>query len=1043
MVQKLAGKAATVVMSGLSLPEMKDKQTQRRAVRWPIHIRLTLFVGFVVVFTAEVLSITGYLYARRLMLAGIHNELSVVAADRQGRLLDYIRHQQERVRLIASRSRLRRLIEEHLPVDLAEKDFLAEAKRILTDAQRTAEVLTAISVADSDGKIIVSTDDRLLGHDVSGDLDFLEGKRGAHLGQPRSVEEKRYEAYLSAPLTGDEGQVLGVVMILLDVSPMVAFLSNTTDLGATGEVLVGVQLGSGIHYLFPPRRRGSAQNLPMTEAPAMANAIRHQSGFALTRDFADVDVLAAYRGVGYKDWGLVAKIDAAEAYEPITELRHALFGLGFGSLLIGVGMAYVAARRFSRPILELAGAAEAVAAGDLTARVKVRAANEIGLLGETFNDMTAQLAESYETLERRVEDRTHDLALSEQELRRQKGILQSILDSMTEGVVVADEQGRFILFNKMAEKILGLGIIEALPDEWTQTYGVFLPDGVTPLPNDRLPLMRAIRGETSDQVEMFVRNAKIPQGVYISVSGAPLLDELGTNKGGVAVFRDITIQKRAEQRLRSSEALYHSLIESLPVKIFRKDLEGRFTFGNEKFCQTLDRSLEEIIGKTDYDYYPKELADKYRRDDRHVVATGTIFEDIEEHQDPGGALAFVHVLKTRMFDANNQIVGVQGLFWDITAQKHAEDRLARERDLLHTLMDNIPDTVYFKDLDSRFRRINKAQAQTLGVSSPGDAIGKTEFDFFPTEQARSSFADEQKILKTGQSLIGKIEKIAHADGQIHWVLTTKVPIRASDGNLTGLFGISRDITELEHTRMGLEKSAEELKRSNTELEQFAHVASHDLQEPLRMVASYLQLLERRYKDQLDQDAREFIQYAVDGANRMRDLIAALLAFSRVGTRTQPFERFDCQKVMHRVLTNLLMTIDESRASVTHDPLPLLLGDPVQIEQLLQNLVANAIKYCKKTEPPSVHVSATRAGNQWVFSVRDNGIGIDPEHHERIFVIFQRLHSWSEYSGTGIGLAICKRIVERHGGRIWVESQLGKGSTFFFTIPVREDLEHER
>ena len=233
----------------------------------------------------------------------------------------------------------------------------------------------------------------------------------------------------------------------------------------------------------------------------------------------------------------------------------------------------------------------------------------------------------------------------------------------------------------------------------------------------------------------------------------------------------------------------------------------------------------------------------------------------------------------------------------------------------------------------------------------------------------------------------------------------------------------------------LAHKAQELSRSNADLEHFAYIASHDLQEPLRMVTSYLQLLDRRYQDRLDADAREFIAYAVDGATRMQALINALLSYSRVGTRGKPLEPTECAVILDRALANLKVTIEESDAAVTHDPLPTVMADDVQLTQVFQNLISNAIKF-HGGRRPEVHIGAQHGDGEWLFSVRDNGIGIDPQHYERIFVIFQRLHTREEYPGTGIGLAICKKIVERHGGRIWVESQPGAGSTFHFTITDR-------
>ncbi|MHC1740610.1 MAG: ATP-binding protein [Anaerolineaceae bacterium] len=241
----------------------------------------------------------------------------------------------------------------------------------------------------------------------------------------------------------------------------------------------------------------------------------------------------------------------------------------------------------------------------------------------------------------------------------------------------------------------------------------------------------------------------------------------------------------------------------------------------------------------------------------------------------------------------------------------------------------------------------------------------------------------------------------------------------------------------EHLEDLVKARTEDLARSNSELERFAYVASHDLQEPLRMVTSYLQLLERRYKDRLDGDALEFINYAVDGSNRMKTLISDLLAYSRVGTRGKEFVLTDCEQILGDVLNTLQIAIKESKGKVTHDPLPKVMGDETQLESLFQNLIGNALKFHGK-KAPRIHVGVKREENNWVFSVSDNGIGIDPQYFERIFIIFQRLHNREEYPGTGIGLAISKRIVERHGGRMWIESQSGKGSTFYFTLPIEEN-----
>jgi len=246
--------------------------------------------------------------------------------------------------------------------------------------------------------------------------------------------------------------------------------------------------------------------------------------------------------------------------------------------------------------------------------------------------------------------------------------------------------------------------------------------------------------------------------------------------------------------------------------------------------------------------------------------------------------------------------------------------------------------------------------------------------------------------------------------------------------------LDRQLIERERAEENLHQATANLERSNTELQQFAYIASHDLNEPLRMITSYLQLLEERSKDKLDSQAREFIGFALDGAHRMQALITDLLAYSRVEAKGTAFEEIDCEQVFETALQNLRVAVDENKATVEHQRLPKVRGDRVQLTQVFQNLVGNALKF-HGAAAPRIHVGANRHNGEWIFSVRDNGIGINPKDFQRIFVIFQRLHARQEYSGTGMGLAICKRIVERHGGRIWVESGPQKGSTFFFTLPV--------
>lgn len=496
--------------------------------------------------------------------------------------------------------------------------------------------------------------------------------------------------------------------------------------------------------------------------------------------------------------------------------------------------------------------------------------------------------------------------------------------------------------------------------------------------------------------------------------------------------KKIAEHKRAQERLSQLA----SIVESSNDAIIGHTPEGAIASWNQGAENLYGYSASEVVGRPRSILVPPGQPDeipgileRLQRGERIPL-----YETVRMRKD--GRRVDVSMTISPVKDANETIVGASAITRDITERKKAEERFQKA-------FNANPEPVTIATIsEGHYIDVNESFLRVTGYARE-EVIGRTslELNFWERPEDRSKLVE----MLTKQDSVRDLEiRFLTKSGERRTALDSAEVIEVAGQKC--ILTIFKDITEqklLEKQRQqaqeALAQRAEELARSNAELEQFAYVASHDLQEPLRMVASYTQLLAKRYQDKLDSDARDFIAYAVDGAIRMQTLITDLLNFSRLGTRGKSFQPADGDAILERTLAALKLAISEGGAVVTRDPLPTVMGDELQLGQLFQNLLANAIKFRSDT-PSHVHLSAARDANAWKFSVRDNGIGIAPEYAERIFMIFQQLHSKGEYPGTGIGLAICKKIVERHGGRIWVESQPGKGATFFFTIPDRNASE---
>lgn len=496
----------------------------------------------------------------------------------------------------------------------------------------------------------------------------------------------------------------------------------------------------------------------------------------------------------------------------------------------------------------------------------------------------------------------------------------------------------------------------------------------------------------------------------------------------VALENELAERKRAEQALRDSEQKWRLLVQTIPDYVAVHDRQGGFIFLNH-YAQGF--SSQDIVGKCWRDFVAPESQAFFQRAFDDCLNSGKIqrfqYKALGHH----GQWRHYDNFVVPLFD-NGEVSRILSIARDITEQLQAEQQFRNEETKFRMVFDESPVGKSLTLPDGRLSRVNRAFADMLGYTLQ-EMTGVNFVQITHPDDVAESRECIRALLNREQDIYHLCKRYIHKHGHIVWAEITTRMHRDEYGVAQFLLTHIQDISERKLTEERMQRLNADLVRSNKELEQFAYVASHDLQEPLRMVASYTQLLAKRYQDRLDQDANEFIHYAVDGANRMQRLIQDLLAYSRVNTRGSTLARVDLHAALADAVANLQVAIHESSALVTNGELPTVTGDRLLLAQLLQNLLANAIKFRQKEVPPRVHVSAEKSGDEWVVSVQDNGIGIDPQYFGRLFVIFQRLHSRQEYPGTGIGLAICQRIVARHGGKIWVESAPGQGAAFRFTL----------
>jgi PAS domain S-box-containing protein len=621
---------------------------------------------------------------------------------------------------------------------------------------------------------------------------------------------------------------------------------------------------------------------------------------------------------------------------------------------------------------------------------------------------------------------------AEKHLAQMEGRYRGLLEAAPDAMVVVNPSGKIVLLNVQAERQFGYRRDELVG----QKVKSIIPEGFAErlIADDTRTDAEALAQQIGTGLEL---NGRRKDGSEFPIE--IMLSPLQSSEGILvtAAIRDITVRKEAEKRLAQMEGRYRGLLEAAPDAMVVVNPSGEIVLLNVQAERQFGYRRDELVGQKVKSIIPEGFAERLIADGTRTAAEalaqqiGTGLELNGRRKD--GSEFPIEIMLSPLQSAEGILV--TAAIRDITERKRVEDALRQNEERYRLIVSNVKDYANIMlDTEGLIVSWNQGAERIKGYRAE-EIIGQHFSRFYTAEDLRNGVpARELKQATETGRFEGEGWRV-RKDGSRFLANIVITALRDEKGRLRGFGKITRDITERRQAEEALMKTMTELKRSNEELGQFAYVASHDLQEPLRMVASYTQLLAQRYKGQLDSDADEFIGYAVDGCDRMQRLIQDLLSYSRAGTNIGALREISGEKALEESLANLQVTIKESGAVVTHDSLPAIMTDDAQLVLLFQNLIGNAIKY-HGTESPRVHVSATNnAGQEWIFSVRDNGLGIEPQYFKRIFILFQRLHGQKEFEGTGIGLAMCKKIVDRLGGRIWVESQPHLGSTFFFALPT--------
>ncbi len=1137
---------------------------ERRRFRTSIIWKLTLFVGVVIAINTGLLVGAAYYTTSAILQDQIHARLSTVAADRQEMLVDGLKQNEDRAAWFAGRSRIRTLLVERARGQMPAHRFEAETEAFLAGVRMNLTGLVAIWVEDEAGRVLASSGPASTITALSRAKRLpREPRAEGYLALPPMKAEETYTAAFGGIVRAADDRVLGTVMLLTDIGSIMTFLLDPHGLGDSGEVLIGWKSGDRIHLPLPPREGEPLEEVSAEEFPSLNLGIAGQFGYIRTTDYRNRDVLVSYRplGTAFPNWGLIAKLDATEAYAPVDRLRGLLLGLGAGMLLLGLGASNAIARRVARPIRHLARTSAAVTAGNLNARSEVNSSDELGELSVAFNRMTDELARSQTTLERRIAERTHalvavrdlldaffristsrldpdnidktfdsvlrfcselgyDLAMislvdreagviravratgsmtdivdltvrpldgddilavavrenraivipdsttdprcdpttvalsgirghvilpmvsdqilgtlqvttrealdpdrldlrpletlashtaralaglrqleeirrlnlnleeqahellrSEMALREQTRILQSVLDCMGDGVVVADAQGRFLVFNPAAERILGHGRIDSPPGEWSRQYDIFLPDRATVYPARDLPLMRAIRGESADQAELYIAYPSRDDGTWIMVTGRPLRDDRGDVEGGVVVFHDITRRKKAERRLAAQFETTRVLAEvDSPVQAGAKILE------------TIGLSLDWDLGmfwRVDPHAQRLRCAATWRRESIDLATFDAMTREAVLERGAGmpgrvwmqASPEWVPDIAAGPGHGRESIGALNGL--------HAAFAVPI---LLHG--DCLGVLEFFS------HEVRPKDPATLDMmTSLGSQLGQ----FIERHQMRARVVQSEKLASLGMLSAGVAHEINNP-----------------------LAYIANNLAVLERDLRFLLEILDLYGRGHDGFE----AARPDLAREVARLADEFDLA------YVKENLGKLLHSTRQGVKRVADIVQNLRGFARLDRAA--VDQANVHEAIRTALDMIRGRIDRRGITIEErfgDDVPEVAGSPAQLNQVFLNLLVNALQAIETTHRPDGRITITTAADDEdvVVEVADNGCGIPVDVLPQIFDPFFTTKAVGD--GTGLGLSITHGMVHDQGGRLEVESEPGQGTRFRVYLAV--------